>query len=59
MGCILTKKLEKLKDYVNLCFVDPTKKLLKSNSNFTDFVHLTPAGIFILAQKIFVEIIKK
>lgn len=59
MGGILNKNLEELGDHENVIIVDPVKELLKTNSNFTDYIHLTSQGNSILAQKIFKEINKK
>lgn len=59
MGTILNKKLEELKNQNNVVVVDPTQKLLKLKSNFTDFIHLTPAGNLVLAEEIFKEINKR
>ena len=55
-GTILNKKMEELKNYNNVILVDPVEELLKEKSNFTDMIHFTPQGNFVLAKEIFKEI---
>lgn len=53
LGTILNKKLDELKNFKNVTIVNPVSELLKSKSNFYDYMHLTPDGNFILANEIY------
>ena len=56
MGTVLNKNLDILKDYKNVKIINPINALITSEKNFTDYLHLTPAGNFILATEISKEI---
>ena len=49
---VLNKTMDKFKNHQNVIIVDPIESLLNSEENFTDFVHLSPRGNTILADKI-------
>jgi lysophospholipase L1-like esterase len=53
LGAILNKKLDELKNFENVTVVNPIPELIKSKSNFTDYLHLTPEGNFTLANEIY------
>ena len=52
MGSILNRNLDNLKIYNNVVVVDPILNLVKEEDNFTDYLHLTPKGNFVLANEI-------
>ena len=56
MGTVLNKNLDIFKDYKNVKIINPINALISSEKNFTDYLHLTPAGNFILATEISKEI---
>jgi lysophospholipase L1-like esterase len=56
LGTILNKKLDELKNFDNVIIVNPIPKLLQDKSNFTDYLHLTPQGNFVLANEIYKSI---
>ena len=56
LGTILNKKIHELGDYENVIIVDPVEKLIENDSNFTDYIHLTPKGNRILAREIYKKI---
>ena len=49
---VLNKTMDKFENHKNVIIVDPIESLLNSEENFTDFVHLSPRGNTILADKI-------
>ena len=49
---VLNKTMDKFKNRQNVIVVDPIDSLLKNKQNFTDYVHLSPKGNVILANKI-------
>lgn len=53
LGVILNKKLDELESFENVTIVNAVPELLKSKSNFYDYLHLTPDGNFILANEIY------
>tara|TARA_Y100001958_G_C21009752_1_gene390328 strand:- start:198 stop:785 length:588 start_codon:yes stop_codon:yes gene_type:complete len=55
-GTILNKKMEELDNNKDVILVDPIEELLKDKSNFTDMLHFSPKGNFVLAKEIFKEI---
>jgi len=52
-GTILNNQIDELKNKKNVIVVNPINKLLRSSLNFTDYVHLSPKGNFVLASEIF------
>ena len=58
LGTILNKNIDTFKNYENVLIVDPINELTNSRENFTDYIHLTPKGYKILANKIYESIIK-
>ena len=44
--------MDKFKNHQNVIVVDPIESLLENKQNFTDYVHLSPKGNVILANKI-------
>ena len=56
LGTILNKNIDEFKNYENVIIVDPVNELTSSSDNFTDYLHLTPKGNKILANKIYQSI---
>ena len=51
LGTIINKNLDYFNKFENVIIVDPINKLTSSNLNFTDVIHLTPAGNYVLASE--------
>ena len=51
LGTIINKNLDYFNKFENVIIVDPINKLTSTNLNFTDVIHLTPVGNYVLASE--------
>ena len=51
LGTIINKNLDYFNKFENVIVVDPINKLTSSNLNFTDTIHLSPTGNYVLANE--------
>jgi len=59
LGTIINKNLDYFNKFENVIVVDPINKLTSSNLNFTDTIHLSPTGNYVLANEIAKSILLK
>jgi lysophospholipase L1-like esterase len=59
LGTIINKNLDYFNKFENVIIVDPINKLTSTNLNFTDNLHLTPVGNYVLASEIARSILLK
>ena len=51
LGTVINKNLDYFKKFDNVKIVDPIQKLTSTDLNFTDGIHLTPVGNYVLASE--------
>lgn len=56
LGTVLNKKIEEFNGFKNIIIVDPITEMSYSKDYFFDYVHLTPKGNLLLAEKIYLAI---